>query len=148
MIALWSRLCDGDEASKHVREILRTSTHDSLLDDQPPFQIDGNFRATARITKMLVQSHAGEIHLLPALPSSSPEESIHGVCARGGFEISISWSSGYHIRGSIRSELGQECVLRSNKDFFVTEKGQSPTKTAKLCSFQTKIGSQHEIQTI
>jgi alpha-L-fucosidase 2 len=148
MIALWARLCDGDEASKHVREILRTSTHDSLLDDHPPFQIDGKFGATAGITEMLVQSHAGEIHLLPALPSSWPKGSIHGVCARGGFEVSISWSSGYLIRGSIKSKLGQECVLRSSKDLFVTEKGQCLTKTAKLCSFQTKIGGQYEIQKI
>jgi alpha-L-fucosidase 2 len=148
MIALWARLCDGDEASKHVREISRTSTHDGLLDDHPPFQIDGNFGATPGITEMLVQSHAGEIHLLPALPSSWPEGSIHGVCARGGFEVSISWSSGYLIRGSIKSKLGWECVLWSNKDFYVTETGECLTKAAQFISFHTRIGGKYRIQVI
>lgn len=112
MIALWARLGDGNESAMHVREIPRTSTHDSLLDDHPPFQIDGNFGATVGITEMLVQSHTGEIHLLPALPSTWSEGSTKGICARGGFELNLAWYEGLLTGGSIVSRLRNFCVLR------------------------------------
>jgi alpha-L-fucosidase 2 len=148
MIALWARLCDGDEALVHIREILRTSTHDSLLDDHPPFQIDGNFGATAGITEMLVQSHTGEIELLPALPSSWPEGSIKGICARGGFEISLKWSSGRLVGGSIKSKLGQKCVLRSKQVVTVTAGIKSLSEAAYVVSFQTSKDGLYEIRVI
>jgi alpha-L-fucosidase 2 len=124
MIALWARLCDGDEAGKHIGEILRTSTHDSLLDDHPPFQIDGNFGTVAGITEMLVQSHAGEIFIHPALPSSWLEGSIKGVRARGGFELDIEWSCGWLTACTIKSNLGNNCVLNSKQKFTVMNHGE------------------------
>ena len=111
MIALWARLGDGDEAGRHVREILRTSTHDSLLDDHPPFQIDGNFGATAGIAEMLVQSHRGEVWLLSALPSSWSRGSAKGLHARGGFVLELEWVSGSLTMCKIQSKLGRKCVL-------------------------------------
>ncbi|KFZ00550.1 hypothetical protein V500_01029 [Pseudogymnoascus sp. VKM F-4518 (FW-2643)] len=141
MIALWARLGDGNEAAMHVREILRTSTYDSLLDDHPPFQIDGNFGATAGITEMLIQSHGGEIVLLPALPSSWPDGSLKGLCARGGFVLSMVWSSGMLASAVIESRLANVCVLKTRQTFSVEHKGKTivgPVSANVATSFQTE----------
>ena len=148
MIALWARLGDGNEAAMHVGEILRTSTHDSLLDDHPPFQIDGNFGAAAGITEMLVQSHAGEIFLVPALPSSWSEGSIKGICARGGFELSLEWSSGSLTACTVMSKLGRICVLNSKQTFTVMGDGEMVAESpsaGRPVSFHTKSGKTYSV---
>lgn len=123
MIALWARLGDGEEAGRQVAEILRTSTYDSLLDDHPPFQIDGNFGATAAITEMLIQSQDGEIHLLPSVPLYWSEGAISGVRARGGFELSLIWAAGHMISATVKSCLGKHCVIHAKQDFVVKRRG-------------------------
>lgn len=148
MIALWARLGDGDEAAMHVGEILRTSTHDSLLDDHPPFQIDGNFGATAGITEILVQSHAGELSLLPALPTSWSEGSIEGICARGGFEVSLTWASGLLTACTVRSKSGQNCLLNSKQTFAVFSHGEMIAKSksaSQPISFHTEKGETYSV---
>lgn len=122
MIALWARLCDGDEAGRHVKEILRTSTHDSLLDDHPPFQIDGNFGAAAGISEMLVQGYNGELSLLPSLPSWWEEGEVRGLCVRGGFEVGLRWEASVLLSGTIRSQLGGKCVLNCAQTMVVKGK--------------------------
>ena len=129
IINFFSRLQDGEEAYKNLIALLQKSTLPNLFDTHPPFQIDGNFGATAGITEMLLQSHAGDVHILPALPSAWQKGFIHGLCARGGFELDIDWDNGKLSKVSVLSKLGNKCILRYGDKVitFQTEKGKSYT---------------------
>jgi alpha-L-fucosidase 2 len=111
IINFWARLFEGNKAYENVLALQRKSTWSNLFDNHPPFQIDGNFGVVSGITEMLMQSHAGEVHILPSLPDAWPSGKINGIVARGGFVVDIKWNEGKLTNLKVKSRLGNKLKL-------------------------------------
>ena len=110
--AMWARFGNGEQAYSMIRGLLDYNVLPNLLGDHPPMQMDGNFGITAGVCEMLLQSHAGEIELLPALPKAWPAGSYRGLRARGGFTVDVQWQAGVLTAATIKADIAGPLRVR------------------------------------
>lgn len=146
IINMWARLGEGERVSENISALLAWSTSISLLDMHPPFQIDGNFGGGAGIAEAIVQSHSGELWLLPAVPAEWESGSVRGLKARGGFELSFEWKDGKVTELEIFSECGNPCVIvGTGLSVIGGEENIPAADDGDTVRFETKAGMTYKV---
>jgi len=136
LIHQYARLYEAEKAEEYVNTILTRSITPNLFGLHPPFQIDGNFGITSGIAEMLIQSHTGAIHLLPALPKAWPDGEIQGLRARGGYDIDIKWENNELVEARIVSDRQRTARLRYNGKEITVDLRRGRMQTVRLSDFQ------------
>ena len=156
-INTWARLGDGNRAHKLITDLFANGIYANMWDTHPPYQIDGNFGMTSGVAEMLLQSNAGYINLLPALPDVWENGSVDGLVARGNFEISMAWDFGRITTTEITANNGGECKVlnpwsESSVGMKVYKDGQEVATTVEantlgdVYTFQTEAGAVYELK--
>ncbi len=156
-INTWARLGDGNRAHKLITDLFANGIYANMWDTHPPYQIDGNFGMTSGVAEMLLQSNAGYINLLPALPDVWENGSVDGLVARGNFAISMAWDFGRITTTEITANNGGECKVlnpwsESSVGMKVYKDGQEVATTVEantlgdVYTFQTEAGAVYELK--
>ncbi|RLD22225.1 MAG: glycoside hydrolase family 95 protein [Bacteroidetes bacterium] len=148
-MALWARLYDGDRANAIYKGYLEEQCYVSLFSKCfTPLQVDGSLGVTAAISEMLVQSHEGIIHLLPALPSEWKSGEFLGVCTRGAFELDLKWENGAINTVDILSKAGEQCKISANGPIKVSSNGKEikVTNGDDYLEFNTLPGQRYHLE--
>lgn len=159
-IAFWARLLDGNRAHKLMISALdltsdtgmdymeKGGVYENMFDAHPPFQIDGNLGATACMSEMLLQSHLGEIHLLPALPDVWKQGEVKGLRARGAFDVDIKWANNKLVTAKVKANQGGVCKLRTGNPIKIVGQAVTSTKDDKgyyLTTLTTQAGKVYQV---
>jgi len=146
--ALWARFRQGEDCHRMIRGLLQYNMQPNLLATHPPMQMDGSFGITAGMCEMLVQSQAGEIHLLPALPKAWPEGKVTGLRARGGFTVDVEWKNGQLTAATLRATQDAPCRIRTGGPMNIKARSAGAIKVKRVddvMAFPARAGESYSL---